>query len=84
MFPNNGLLAAYTKAGQQYAGTPVLSRPVQQRGAACRATGTQMNLFSRLFRVARSYANSIGVAQCSCAGLTHVVWACISQLQNRL
>ena len=26
----------------------------------CGATGTQMNLFSRLFRVARSYANSIG------------------------
>ena len=41
-------------------GTPVLRQPLKQRGAACGAAGTQMNLFSRLFRVARSYANSLG------------------------
>ncbi len=32
----------------------------QPRGAACGALGVQMNLFSRLFRVARSYANALG------------------------
>ena len=35
-----------------------LTRP--PRAAACGALGVQMNLFSRLFRVARSYANALG------------------------
>lgn len=42
------------------AGAPVLRQPLKQRGAACGAAGTQMNIFGRLFRVARSYANSLG------------------------
>ncbi|CAL5221158.1 g3297 [Coccomyxa viridis] len=49
-----------TNGGSRFLkGTPVLSPPQKQRGAPCGALGTQMNLFSRLFRVARSYANSI-------------------------
>ena len=34
--------------------------PRPPRAAACGALGVQMNLFSRLFRVARSYANALG------------------------
>lgn len=33
---------------------------LQQQSVACGAAGVQMNLFGRIFRVFRSYANSIG------------------------
>ena len=45
-------------------GTQVRFPRQQPRGGACSALGTQMNLFSRLFRVARSYANALGVQLC--------------------
>lgn len=42
------------------AGTQLARLPARPRNAACGAAGVQMNLFSRLFRVARSYANALG------------------------
>ncbi|BDA43705.1 Membrane-associated protein VIPP1, chloroplastic [Coccomyxa sp. Obi] len=40
-------------------GTQLARLPARPRNAACGAAGVQMNLFSRLFRVARSYANAL-------------------------
>lgn len=44
-------------AGKQFVALPPRSRQI-----ACGATGVQANLFSRFFRVIRSYANSVGMA----------------------
>ena len=48
------------RGGYFLTGSPILRHTEKRRVVPCGATGTQMNLFSRLFRVARSYANSIG------------------------
>ena len=42
------------------AGKQLVATPVRQGRVACGATGVQANLFSRFFRVIRSYANSVG------------------------
>ena len=67
MLPIEGILQyslhqmLYSAAMPCPAGTQVSFPRQQPRGSACGALGTQMNLFSRLFRVARSYANALGV-----------------------
>ena len=43
------------------AGTQLKMATPRSRQVACGATGVQANLFSRFFRVVRSYANSVGM-----------------------
>jgi len=43
------------------AGTQLKMSTPRSRQVACGATGVQANLFSRFFRVIRSYANSVGM-----------------------
>ena len=44
------------------AGKQLVALTPRSRQIACGATGVQANLFSRFFRVIRSYANSVGMA----------------------
>ena len=55
-------------------GTQLARLPARPRNAACGAAGVQMNLFSRLFRVARSYANALGECQFCCCLVTCQVY----------
>lgn len=56
-------------------GTKLAVHTRKPRQVALHATGVQANLFSRFFRVVRSYANSVGKYQ-ECTDLA-ILMACI-------